>query len=504
MNNIKSLLKNYYESKENEKSKIKQTIEERIFKIKEKQDKFPKDKLDKIEKLSDIYFKNYQIEKPKKKYPINFLLQKSKNLKESIKSKEESKVNLSELENNIKSKKYNEVLMNKLKKDSNISKNKNLLIILRGYSKQKAFEFEEAKKDISEEDKILILFRNIIKNSHQEIFDLSTVEITPLNLFKEFGYIKEINFNFKNPKINEFNSIIIITSSFKVFLEQIEKYIENSIDIFQKVVSLLYTMYNSYYKIKEFDSKDFINLILIQNNIDLFCMLINYHILFLTNKEENKKILFNIFLYLKNFSSEIINQIMSNFISDLTMKMSEIETLVNLSYEQNFKTCQKMLKESQELIFKFFNSLHDFITEKSLIFNLNYVLSLYFDLINRKIILVKDFTIPDIKNILNIGQEIVPELKKKLEIIANDNLDFSVQLINILEQNIKYKKFEEILFVLNAQLKDIKNFLINSNFQIHIDPNELIELILSIYSNSDNRDELITFIRKNFEEKKKK
>ena len=79
MNNIKSLLKNYYESKENEKSKIKQTIEDRIFKIKEKQDKFPKDKLDKIEKLSDIYFKNYQIEKPKKKYPINFLLQKRKN-----------------------------------------------------------------------------------------------------------------------------------------------------------------------------------------------------------------------------------------------------------------------------------------------------------------------------------------------------------------------------------------------------------------------------------------
>ena len=75
------------------------------------------------------------------------------------------------------------------------------------------------------------------------------------------------------------------------------------------------------------------------------------------------------------------------------------------------KKCQKMLKESEELIFKFFNSLHDFITEKSLIFNLNYVLSLYFDLINRKIILVKDFTIPDIKNILNIGQEIVPEFE---------------------------------------------------------------------------------------------
>ena len=144
MKNINTLLKNYYESKENEKNIIKQTIEERIFKVKEKQDKIPKEKLDKIEELSDIYFKNYQIEKPKKKYPINFLLQKNKHLKESIKSKEESKVNLLELDNDIKSKKYNETLMNKLKKDSNISKNKDLLIILRGYSKKKTFEFEEA------------------------------------------------------------------------------------------------------------------------------------------------------------------------------------------------------------------------------------------------------------------------------------------------------------------------------------------------------------------------
>ena len=81
MKNLKTLLKNYYESKENEKNIIKKTIEERIFKIKEKQDKIPKEKLNKIEELSDIYFKNYQIEKPKKKYPINNLLQKNKIIK---------------------------------------------------------------------------------------------------------------------------------------------------------------------------------------------------------------------------------------------------------------------------------------------------------------------------------------------------------------------------------------------------------------------------------------
>ena len=160
-----------------------------------------------------------------------------------------------------------------------------------------------------------------------------------------------------------------------------------------------------------------------------------------------------------------------------------------------------MLKDSQELIFKFFNSLQDFIIERAFIFNLNYVLSLYFDLINRKIILVKDFSINDIKNILNIGKEIVPQLKKNLEIIASDNLDFSIRLISILEKNNKYKKFEEILFVINANLVDIRNFVINNNFKIHIDQNELIELIISCFTESENRNNLINFIKEGFQEK---
>ena len=501
MKSFDTLIKNYYRANNNEKEQIKKEVIEKIAKVKEKQSKFSEKNLENIEKLSEKYFKNHSIEKPKNKYPINYFLTKNKKIKESIISKEQSRENLLELKENIQSKKFNENLMNKLKKDSNLSNNKDLLIILRGYSKKKTFEFEENKKEISEEDKTLILFRNIIKNSHQEAYDLSTLDITPIELFKEFGYIKETNLNLKNPKINEFYSNIVITSSFKIFLEQIEKYLENSIEMFQKIVSLLYIMYNGYYKIKEFDSKNFINLILIQNNIDLFCMLINYHILFITEKENNKNILFNVFVFLKNFSSGILNQIMSNFISDLTMKMSEIETFVELSSEQNFKNCQNMLKDSQELIFKFFNSLQDFITERAFIFNLNYVLSLYFDLINRKIILVKDFSINDIKNILNIGKEIVPQLKKNLEIIASDNLDFSIRLISILEKNNKYKKFEEILFVINANLVDIRNFVINNNFKIHIDQNELIELIISCFTESENRNNLINFIKEGFQEK---
>ena len=44
--------------------------------------------------------------------------------------------------------------------------------------------------------------------------------------------------------------------------------------------------------------------------------------------------------------------------------------------------------------------------------------------------------------------------------------------------SIKFKKFEEILFLLTADLKGIKEFLISVNFNIHIDVYELIDLIL--------------------------
>ena len=90
----------------------------------------------------------------------------------------------------------------------------------------------------------------------------------------------------------------------------------------------------------------------------------------------------------------------------------------------------------------------------------------------------------------------MPNIKKNIQSLAKDNMDLSVKLMNILETNLKYKKFEEILFVLNANLKEIRNFVINSNYSIQLDKNELIELIESIFELSENRMDLIEFIDK--------
>ena len=127
-------------------------------------------------------------------------------------------------------------------------------------------------------------------------------------------------------------------------------------------------------------------------------------------------------------------------------------------------------------------------------FSLNYVLSLYFDVLNRKITLGVNYEINDIKSILNFNQEIVTNLKKNFEEISKGNVDLGIVLTNILEKNMKYKKFQELLFVLNANLKEIRNFVINANFQIHIDKNELITLIKEIFVESEMRKDLITFI----------
>ena len=162
----------------------------------------------------------------------------------------------------------------------------------------------------------------------------------------------------------------------------------------------------------------------------------------------------------------------------------------------NHRKCQKMITTSLQTVFKFFELFIEYSIERDLLFNLNYVLNLYFDMLNRKILLVKDFNLSDIKNILNICHEIVPNIKKNIQSLAKDNMDLSVKLMNILETNLKYKKFEEILFVLNANLKEIRNFVINSNYSIQLDKNELIELIESIFELSENRMELIEFIDK--------
>jgi hypothetical protein len=233
---------------------------------------------------------------------------------------------------------------------------------------------------------------------------------------------------------------------------------------------------------------------LFHNNLEMLLYLICYYLIFNLNGNDNEGEVYNMYIKLKNFSSSLINEVISSLIQQLTIEMTEPHTFTSIGQEGNYKQCQQMLKTTQELIFSFFKTFKKMGIQRELVFNLNYMLSLYFDVLNRKITLGVNYEINDIKSILNFNQEIVSNLKKNFEEISKGNIDLGIVLTNILEKNMKYKKFQELLFVLNANLKEIRNFVINANFQIHIDKNELITLIKEIFVESEMRKDLITFI----------
>ena len=92
-------------------------------------------------------------------------------------------------------------------------------------------------------------------------------------------------------------------------------------------------------------------------------------------------------------------------------------------------------------------------------------------------------------------------MKKNIEKISSQNMDLSVKFMNILEQNLGYLKFQEILFVLNSNLKQIKNYLINANYSIYIRKDELIGLLDSTFDPSEKLSELKNLINENIKER---
>lgn len=393
-----------------------------------------------------------------------------------------------------------------IKNDRTILSNKQLVSSLvndlKKLSKQITRSQMNSNENDKEDDSSLILFRNIIKSSYEEANSNSILELSPFELLKELNYISVLNTT--NAKTNELKEKYIISPSFKLFILQLFNHSALlSFAEFKKVMALLHVLYTSFFHKIEFSIDDFSNIIQMHNNIEMLLIVISYHILFSqsisqnNNKDSTTKenTYVNIFILFKNFSSEMICQIIANFINQLTTEMYQVETFEKISKESSFRQCERMLNNIQELIYKFFDALKEYVIQREFVFNLNYVINLLFDVLNRKILLVKDFSVNDIKSILSLSKRIAPKLKSNLELIGGDDSTLSAKLIGVLDQNIKYKKFEEILFVLNANLKEIRNFLIEAEFNIHIDPNELIELITSIFEMNENSSKLLEFIR---------
>ena len=434
--------------------------------------------------IRNFVIKNDSLFQKESNYKIENIIKKKKAIISNKNQKEKSIKLLKELKQFLGRNGPNnqgELLM-KINKDPILCKNSEIINIL------KQSPQIELNNHQTENTDLLFSTRNLIKKSYNEIKSLELICMNPINLLHDLNMTCKIDSSIMNQKIAIIQQPIYISPSFKKLIISISSHDSKEIKL---ILALLFTMYNEYYKAIEFNCINFTEILCMHNNIEMLLFVLGVKQLITENKELSFE-----YITLKNFSSELINQVLSNLISQLTVETSEFNTFENINLDINYRKCQKMITSSLETVFKFFELFIEYAIERDLLFNLNYVLNLYFDMLNRKILLVKDFNLSDIKNILNICHEIVPNIKKNIQSLAKDNMDLSVKLMNILETNLKYKKFEEILFVLNANLKEIRNFVINSNYSIQLDKNELIELIESIFELSENRMDLIEFIDK--------
>ena len=81
----------------------------------------------------------------------------------------------------------------------------------------------------------------------------------------------------------------------------------------------------------------------------------------------------------------------------------------------------------------------------------------------------------------------------KIVSIFETNSTLKNEVSILIDSNIKYKKFCEILFVLKSNLKEI-NLYLDSSEKISLDKEEIIELISSIFSKSTKREDIINKI----------
>lgn len=384
-------------------------------------------------------------------------------------------------------------------------------------------------------------------------------DIFDLNLTKEDGSLNDEALEKYSKIIDELNlnSVICISNSFELFLKDfINSFKKVSSDLMNfyyfklgnndenkiarnsqilsitktkldKILSLFYNLYNLYYNKKE-KEKDFAEILVLHNNIKAFSYILNFFIkmdflpriyknILLSNYSNEEKIdkenllneinlpdeIENLLMFVNQYDTKfgefeevIMSKIISNFLQNLSEEFSTVENFEELRYDRKYKKADKMFKNCNEYFVKFFDYFHLFANEKDFFFNLNYSLSLFFDVLNKKILSIKDFSVDDLVATSNFLKTNSAELKKGLENIVdqNQNSQFKLKYSNILDINQKYKKFEEIIFILNSGLKDIKNLVINSNRKLNIDPNELVGLIEAIFEQSDFKTDVINIV----------
>lgn len=531
------------EEDKSERSRAVSDLKDKILELEKMKDLIPKIE-EKDQKMADDLIKQYFEEKEKDKekkskndeakdkkniiYTMDNLLNEKEIIEKRINDKKEAIEILKEINNLIQDNNFDQNIMQKINSNSFLCRNQELKTYLYQINKNL-----EEKEDLTEEQKIICSFRNLIKTSFEEAKNKTTEEITILGLFADLKFenidiqkiINESEGNSdednscKDEKISEFQSIINATPSFIIFIKELHKYYPYSSQnikdkknsyIFYKVINLLISRYEYYYS--TLDTKDNKNnrnsLILLHNNLELFTYMINYYILFYDNSNSNdgevnldkiNKSLINIVIKIKNISTSMFSQVMADFNDVLIQQMEGIETFENIRETKKFDMSFNIVKESVEMIFKFFDKLRKIAIHREIIFYFNTVLSIYFNSLNQKVLKVSCYDLDDIKGLLNISQEILKYMNKYFEQISSQNMDLSIKFMNILEQNVDYLKFQEILFILNSNLKQINNYLMNANYSIYITRDQLLRLLDSTF----NASEALTEIKKLINEKVK-
>ena len=514
-----------YLSEENN-PKIKSDIISEIDRLKQIEESAPKIDENKEKQLNEEiqnYFKDKNISNQENiLYTIDDLHKEKIDLENNIKSKQEAKELLKQLKS-LKETKNNENinsdLITKIKSNDILSKNHSLMKYL---SKLKITESK--KENLTEEQKILGSFRNLIKTSYIEAKNKEIMQTNIMNLFKELNLenfdiskmIKENDPNKEDEKIIDFLNVINITSTFNVFLKELHKYNpydnnlnDNKSKLFFKIIFLLYSIYE-YCTLNIEDCNDTVfSLILNHNNLEFVTYLLNYYILFYSEQksfkkediENTNKSILNAIIKIKNLSISMFSQAMADFNRKLMEEMEGIDSFDDIGKENKFNLCMKKIQNSIKMVFEFFEQLRITALHREVIFHFSNVLTIYFDSLNRKILLVDSYGLNDINGLLNLSQEILKNMKSNFENISNRDMDLSVKFMNSLEQNMEYLKFQELLFILNSNLKQIKNYLISKNNTIYIRKKDFIKILNSTFNTSEKLEELINIINTIVKEK---
>ena len=287
---------------------------------------------------------------------------------------------------------------------------------------------------------------------------------------------------------------------------------QNSINYKIKTIINLYNLY--FQKETNIWNYNFSRKLILHNNLILIYNLINI-VISCSNIDVDNSIYsdfkLNLLMYtklIKDTASDYLSKIINKLILRISdqISLNSFSSFKKAELKSNYDQYYIFLDNCRELIVNFFAKFSKFCNEEDLLENINYSIYLMYDTITKYIINNDVLSIDDCNSLVKLIKEFTFNLKSGLiNNLTFDNNEiknrFNNEFEEILENNSKYKKSQEIIFILNSNLSQIKKMLITTNFNIQIDEYELIGLIQSLFKDTPVRKETIIFVKHAYNEK---